>query len=233
MDNLRSRLLDMVAARRPRTDLKTASLACGRNHAYLHQFIHKGSPRRLPEDVRLRLAQHLGVDESLWRGEDVALPGATGRQVRGLAARAPTPLSGDGLATIAKIQLAAAAGGGTIVDEEPTNQAWHVPATWVASAFGASGRDLKMLEISGDSMEPVLYAGDQVLINVARRTPSPPGIFVVHDGFGLVAKQLELTPNSDPPEITLTSANRRYPPYRRHIDEITIIGRVVWFGRRL
>lgn len=90
-----------------------------------------------------------------------------------------------------------------------------------------------MLEIPSDSMEPVLYAGDQVLINVARRTPSPPGIFVVHDGFGLVAEQLELTPNSDPPEITLTSANRRYPPYRRHIDEITIIGRVVWFGRRL
>ena len=69
MDNLRSRLLDMVAARRPRTDLKTASLACGRNHAYLHQFIHKGSPRRLPEDVRLRLAHcsfgKVGVQSNL------------------------------------------------------------------------------------------------------------------------------------------------------------------------
>ena len=123
--------------------------------------------------------------------------------------------------------------GGTLVDEEPTNQAWHVPATWVASAFGASGRDLKMLEISGDSMELVLHAGNLVLINLARRTPNTPGILVAHDGFGLVAKQLELTPNGDPPEILLTSANRRYPPHRRHIDEITIIGRVVWFGRRL
>ena len=61
----------------------------------------------------------------------------------------------------------------------------------------------------------------------------PTWCFVAHDGFGLVAKQLELTPNSDPPKIPLTSAKRRYPPYRRHIDEITIIGRVVWFGRQL
>ena len=108
-----------------------------------------------------------------------------------------------------------------------------MPKTCVASAFGACGRDLKIREITGDPMEPVLQTGNQVLINVARRTPGPPGIFVVHDGFDLVAKQLELTPNSDPRKMPLTSAKRRYPPYRQHIDEITIIGRVVWFGRRL
>ena len=108
-----------------------------------------------------------------------------------------------------------------------------MPTTWVACAFGGCSRDLKIQEIAGDPMELVLYTGNQVLINVARRTPGPPGIFVVHDGFGLVAKQLELTSNSDPPKIPLTSAKRRYPPYRRHIDKITIIGRVVCFGRRL
>ena len=99
--------------------------------------------------------------------------------------------------------------------------------------LGACSHDLKIREITGDPMEPVLYTGNPVLFNVARRTPGPPGIFVAYDGFGLVAKRLELTPNSDSPKIPLTSAKRRYPPYHRHIDEITIIGRVVWFGRRL
>lgn len=45
-------------------DLKALSLAMGRNHAYLHQFLNKGVPRKLPEDDRHQLARLLGVKES-------------------------------------------------------------------------------------------------------------------------------------------------------------------------
>lgn len=44
-------------------DLSTASRMIGRNPAYLQQFIRRGSPRRLPEEERLRLAIALDVDE--------------------------------------------------------------------------------------------------------------------------------------------------------------------------
>ncbi len=40
-----------------RTNLRTASLAIERNASYLHQFIHRGTPRVLAEDDR----------EALWR----------------------------------------------------------------------------------------------------------------------------------------------------------------------
>ena len=90
-----------------------------------------------------------------------------------------------------------------------------------------------MILIDGDSMEPTLRSGDQVIVNVARRSPSPPGIFVVFDGLGLVAKQIEVIANSEPPKVHLVSTNRRYPTYERTVDEINIIGRVVWYGRRL
>ena len=43
--------------------LSTLSRMVGQNGAYLSQFIHRGSPRRLPEDVRLALAMHWQVDE--------------------------------------------------------------------------------------------------------------------------------------------------------------------------
>ncbi len=36
-------------------DLSTASRMIGRNPAYLQQFIKRGTPRRLPEEDRLRL----------------------------------------------------------------------------------------------------------------------------------------------------------------------------------
>lgn len=53
------------------------------------------------------------------------------------------------------------------------------------------------MHVEGDSMMPTLHDGDIVLVDLARRAPTPPGIFVLHDGMGLVAKRLEHIPNSD------------------------------------
>ena len=48
-----------------RSNLRTASLALGRNASYLHQFIHRGTPRVLAEDDRENLAEHLGCSPEL------------------------------------------------------------------------------------------------------------------------------------------------------------------------
>jgi len=44
--------------------LKELSLKIGRNHAYLQQYVRRGTPRLLPEPIRLALAQIFGVPES-------------------------------------------------------------------------------------------------------------------------------------------------------------------------
>jgi cyanate lyase len=61
LDPIRRRLLDR-AAERDRS-LQSLSAQLGRNPAYLHQFVHRRSPRRLPEDDRRRLAMMLEIDE--------------------------------------------------------------------------------------------------------------------------------------------------------------------------
>ena len=43
--------------------LAALSREIGRNDAYLQQFVTRGSPRRLPENERLKLAQFLRIDE--------------------------------------------------------------------------------------------------------------------------------------------------------------------------
>ena len=55
LDPVRLKLLKLVKERR--TDLKNVSLAIGRNAAYLHQFVQRGTPKVLPEDVRAALAE--------------------------------------------------------------------------------------------------------------------------------------------------------------------------------
>jgi len=51
MDAPRKLLVDTLT-RRPDLDLKNLSLAIGRNHAYLQQYLMRGSPRELPEGRR-------------------------------------------------------------------------------------------------------------------------------------------------------------------------------------
>jgi phage repressor protein C with HTH and peptisase S24 domain len=97
----------------------------------------------------------------------------------------------------------------------------------------ASPSQLRIMHVAGDSMAPTLLDGDTVLVDMTRRTPNPPGIFVVHDGMGLVAKRLEHIPNSDPLAVRIISDNPLYRPYEGTAEEINIIGRIRWFAREM
>jgi hypothetical protein len=56
--------IQRVAAERGES-LLSLSVALGKNEAYLQQFIKRGTPKRLPEEERLKLAQLLWIDERL------------------------------------------------------------------------------------------------------------------------------------------------------------------------
>ena len=74
MDAPRKLLVDTLA-RRPDLDLKNLSLAIGRNHAYLQQYLMRGSPRELPESARHGLAPLAGVGRRSRRpGPPCAVP---------------------------------------------------------------------------------------------------------------------------------------------------------------
>src|SRR3974377_687609 len=62
MDAARSAIVSRVAELG--LSLSELSLKVGRNHAYFQQFIKRGIPDRLPEEVRGVVAQILRVDES-------------------------------------------------------------------------------------------------------------------------------------------------------------------------
>ena len=55
-------------------------------------------------------------------------------------------------------------------------------------------------------MMPTLHDGDIVLVDLGRRTPTPPGVFVLYDGMGLLAKRVEHT---SPTAIRRESASFR------------------------
>lgn len=54
--------------------LAELSRAAGRNAAYMQQFVERGSPKVLPEDVRLAVAIRLNMDERLLGARDPWTP---------------------------------------------------------------------------------------------------------------------------------------------------------------
>jgi phage repressor protein C with HTH and peptisase S24 domain len=85
----------------------------------------------------------------------------------------------------------------------------------------------------GNSMEPEFRGGDQILVDTRRVSLAQPGAFCLWDGDGHVIKFLQRVQGSDPPRVRVISANDIYEPEERLLEEINLVGRVVWFGRRV
>ena len=101
------------------------------------------------------------------------------------------------------------------------------------SFYSRDTDQLRLLWVRGDMMDPVLSDGDNMLVNISDTSPSLPGIFVLYDGVGMMAKRIELIPEAAPGQIRISPANTQYSAYQRHLDDIRIISRVVWYGRSL
>jgi phage repressor protein C with HTH and peptisase S24 domain len=125
-------------------------------------------------------------------------------------------------------------GGGQMVDAEPDyGRPYHFQRSWIRNTLRSDPTHLRIMHVEGDSMMPTLQDRDIVLVDTSRRSPTPPGIFVLHDGMGLVAKRLEHIPNSDPPRVRIVSDNQHYSPYEGMAEEINIVGRIRWFAREM
>lgn len=97
----------------------------------------------------------------------------------------------------------------------------------------APADSLLAMVAEGNSMEPDFRGGDQILVDTRRTSLAQPGAFCLWDGDGHVIKYLEKVHGSDPPRVRVISRNDTYTPHERLVEELNLIGRVVWFGRRV
>lgn len=204
--------------------------------SFIYDVIHGKSTN--PSVVKLaQIADYLRVDIASLLGDGnrqtaVAAVAATAPALKPRKLHLDTARS-DQYVTISSILIEASMGGGTIVTTEEQGKPYYFRQEWIRDRLGVSPDDLRMIFVRGDSMEPTLCAGDMILIDITKKSPTPPGIFVLFDGFGLVAKRLEFISNTYPPAIRIISDNPQYSAYERAISELHIIGRVVWFAREL
>jgi phage repressor protein C with HTH and peptisase S24 domain len=231
LDPVRLKVLQLL--KEHGSDLRKASLAMGRNAAYVHQYVYRGSPKVLSEDDRIALAEHLSIDEDELRHQ--AKPRPQVRPTRRARRVASDSDSGpfDEFSKIPEIDVRASAGPGALLEGfEETKDVWYFPDAMIRHEFRTRAGDLRIITIDGDSMEPVLSSGDRIMVDTSQRVPVPPGIFVIWDGMGIVAKRIEHILSSDPAKLRIMSINPDYETYERDAEEVHVIGRVVWSARR-
>lgn len=210
----RARLLALAAERG--ASLAALSALIGRNSTYLQQFVRKGSPRKLEEGDRRRLAEFFGVDE-----RELAGSGYFSRD------RAPAGPA-DGWLDIPRLDIAASAGPGALGGDARLIGAFRFSARWLREQ-GFAPAMLSAIRVAGDSMEPLLRDGDEILVD---RTPHPlrDGIHVVRIEDALLVKRVQ---TGVPGQIVLESQNPAYRPIVLRSGEVEVIGRVVWKSGRL
>ncbi len=218
----RARLLEL--AQNSGSSLSSLSELIGRNTTYLQQFIRKGSPRKLEEKDRRTLAQFFGVNE-IELGAEIEVksyPSPTGAQEK------PFAVPRDWV-EVPRLDLGASAGPGAMVDGgEQAFDTFQFSANWLREQ-GLSNAQLSAISVQGDSMEPLLRDGDEILVDRATATFRD-GVYVVRLGESLMVKRVAA---GAPGRFALISQNMAYPPIDVAAEELEIIGRVVWKSGRL
>lgn len=121
-------------------------------------------------------------------------------------------------------------GGGGSGDDDPGRGL--VPRSLIEDELRAKPSDFLLIETRGESMMPDFMHGDQILIDKRDTNPVQPGSFALWDGDGYVIKLVERVPQRSG-YYRIFSANGRYSAYEVEADQVQIMGRPVWFARRL
>jgi hypothetical protein len=195
-------------------DYAGLSRLIGRNAAYIQQYIKRGTPRRLAEEDRRRLARYFGIDEA-WLG---------GRE----GGDAPSDL-----VAVPRLDVGASAGPGAIDGEERRLGRIAFDPLWLRRIGVGDGKALSVIRVQGDSMVPTLSDGDEILVDRGDAAPRlRDGIYVLRIEDALVVKRLALVPAGS--RVSIRSDNDAYPGWPDcALSAIDVVGRVVWVGRRL
>lgn len=221
MSNLPERLREAMEA--VEIDQPTLAARVGCTQGAISQILLGNTQRSrfLPE-----IADALGVTIKWLKGEET-------REGRAVAAAAsPNEIAKEmGWASVPWLELGYSMGGGSVVQDYRHLGFMPFQREWLKSMMAGSFDDLFVARGDGDSMEPTLKDGDIVLIDRAQRDiRQQDRIWAVSYGDLGVIKRVRRMPGGT---YQLLSDNPSVTPIPVADDEMYVVGRVIWIGRRI
>jgi phage repressor protein C with HTH and peptisase S24 domain len=195
-------------------DYAGLSRLLGRNPAYVQQYIKRGSPRRLAEEDRRRLARYFGIDDDRLGG-----PAIEGR--------------GHPMVAVPRLEVGVSAGAGAFGGSERARPHIAFDPAWLRRIASGGPDLLSIVVVQGDSMAPTLGDGDEILVDRGDASDRlRDGVYVLRIDELLMVKRLALNPATR--TLSIRSDNPAYPGWPDcDLSSIDLVGRVVWAGRRI
>lgn len=132
---------------------------------------------------------------------------------------------------VPKVRARLSAGGGSLVVDEAIETYYAFRHAWLKRKGQIS--QMRLMRVSGDSMEPTLRDEDVVLIDLSQTEIYTGKIYAVGIDEEIVVKRLDKKPG----QLVLVSDNRQfYPPLEVTLDEsatVRVLGRVIWMAREV
>ncbi len=192
-------------------DYKGISELIGRNPSYIQQYIERGTPKILAEKDRIILARYYSVNQ----------------KILGAPAEA---IANQGLEIISKLSVGVSAGAGNLDQMESLAGKIAFDPKWLRQ-FPYDKKLLSIVSVEGDSMMPTLSNGDDIMIARYDGQRRKDGIYILRMDDSLMVKRLFFGPKD---RIDVISDNPSYSDWRDvDGDSITIIGHVIWIGRKI
>jgi phage repressor protein C with HTH and peptisase S24 domain len=144
----------------------------------------------------------------------------------------PMKIAGEEFLPVPVYDIRAAAGAGALVEDGPpvTHQVFR--SNFLQRLTRAPLEKLSVIEVAGDSMEPTMYGGDHVLVDLSVQSVTHDGIYILRLEETLIVKRCHRDISSRATHVI--SDNPRYPiDIVKASDRLQVLGRVIWIGRAL
>lgn len=140
----------------------------------------------------------------------------------------------DDLVYIREVDIRLAMGEGTVVEDFPATQLVPFNLGFIRGVTRSNTRDLLIMTGQGESMEPTLLRSDLLMIDTADRKPAVSDqIWAFNYAGGGMIKRLRRVRENGRDRFLIVSDNPLVPPQTADIEDVHVIGKLVWVGRRM
>lgn len=141
------------------------------------------------------------------------------------------PIPHPGFVFVPRYEVEASMGNGTVIHSEQIVDYLAFREDWVRLELGLNPNNLILISSVGDSMEPTLKTNDLLLVDRGSSEVRHDAIYCFAYNGELRVKRMQFRMSG---VLVVKSDNPRYETEEVSADQlnlITIIGRVVWYGR--
>jgi hypothetical protein len=112
-------------------------------------------------------------------------------------------------------------------DHESVVGEWQIPSVVLRAHVPAPASHIRIIQAVGTSNVPHILPGDRLMIDLSQHEIGQGGWFAIWDGSGIIIKQLEIIPYTEPRRVKMWSGNPEWEAREYPLDQVVIRGRMV------